>query len=685
MIGTKKGKIARNKILAKAVIILGVVFILFQAFTNKNNGMMTPKIIIGMLGLLGISYLIVIRDSDIMKKIFRYKESGKIGILQKILYVFLCLPATVVGCSLLADRINGYTFSRMIVRVFSLKALVNVLIYFTIWLVFFTIVNRMQYAAVCTIMFSAVCNIINYLVWEFRGTPVLFADIFSTKTALEVSSGYEYTLNRNATWMVILALCMIAVLISLDSIIIFSWKKRIIVVLLLIADLAFANKLFFYSTYLREHGMHISLFNPNRNYAEMGNGLSFILSWTYYRVDKPNEYNVKEMESKLEQYKSDEVADGGEKPDMIMIMVEAFADLYYDDPDLELSEDYLPFVHGLHENTIKGRAYVSAEGGGTANSEFEFLTGNTLQFLPDYSIPYNTYIKSPMEALPTHMKELGYSGLNAYHPFSNVGYNRSTVYPLLGFEDFYYKDYYAEKEHNQKVRTLISDEANMDMLIEEYEEFKKEHQEPYFSFNVTIQNHGGYDGSRGSLEEFPVLLTDKRFSNKQLDEGNQYINLAYYSDQAIEKLITYFSMVDKPVMIVIFGDHQPSLSRGFYSTLFGKSVDDFDVKEVADWYSTPYLIWANYDIEEEERDMSLNYLAAYALRTAGCELTGYQKYLLSLMEKLPVITGKVYADSEGNFYEKGKESEYSSLLNEYRCIQYNYLFDRKNLLESFFG
>ena len=156
------------------------------------------------------------------------------------------------------------------------------------------------------------------------------------------------------------------------------------------------------------------------------------------------------------------------------------------------------------------------------------------------------------------------------------------------------------------------------------------------------------------------------------------------SDDAFKTLVNYFKKVDEPTLIVMFGDHQPPITTDFYDTQFGKSVNDLTPEEKTNYYSTPYVIWANYDIEEAELDMSANYLSSYVANLAGLQLTGYNKYLLDLQKTIPVISAACYTDKDGNVYDLDEKSKYSDLIEEYQIVQYNQLFDIKNRHDEFF-
>ena len=360
-------------------------------------------------------------------------------------------------------------------------------------------------------------------------------------------------------------------------------------------------------------------------------------------------------------------------------MNESLADLSYDGP-IELSEDYLPFLHSLTENTVKGKLYVSIEGANTANSEFEFLTGNSMNFLPYRSIPYNEYIKDTTPSMAHTLKAQGYGGVNAYHPYLSSGWSRTIAYPALGFNNCYFQEYYEKNNNFDLVRNYISDEADFRQIIDDYEASRKETDSPFYLFNVTMQNHGGYNGKRGLVEP-KITIKDASLNDP---EAEQYINLAKMSDDAFKTLVKYFEKVDEPTLIVMFGDHQPPIINDFYSNLFGKDIDDLTPEEEANWYSTPYVIWANYDIEEAELDMSANYLSSYVMNLAGNKLTGYNKYLLELQKELPAISAVCYMDKTGKIHKYDEKTEYDELLTTYHMLQYNQMFDKENRADEFF-
>ncbi len=317
----------------------------------------------------------------------------------------------------------------------------------------------------------------------------------------------------------------------------------------------------------------------------------------------------------------------------------------------------MPYIHSLQEgaeNTITGTLHVSVCGGNTANTEYEFLTGNTMAFLPSGSIPYQQYVKQETPSLASYLASLGYATY-AVHPYNASGWNRNTVYPLLGIETFYSLKDFVDPTY---IRNYVSDESSFDRIIEIYEQ--KEENQPVFIFNVTMQNHGSYTSS---YENFTPDITVEGTSSYALW---QYLSLLKVTDAQFEELTAYFAQQEEPVMIIFFGDHQPANS--VVSQIWSlNGVDSGNLTEEQEQlrYEVPYVIWANFDIEEASGlETSVNYLAAEALSAAGVPLSAYQNYLLELKEEYPVISA---ARIDGD--------EDSDTLTQYNRLQYYLMYD----------
>ena len=163
-----------------------------------------------------------------------------------------------------------------------------------------------------------------------------------------------------------------------------------------------------------------------------------------------------------------ETKTGEQMPNIIVIMDEAFSDLAYLG-EFGTSEDYMPFFHSMMEEYPSGRLMVSVKGGNTANTEYEFLSGDTMAFLPAGSVVYQQYIKDEVPTLASYLRDLGYS-TTAIHPYLASGWDRDTVYPLMGFEEFLDIDTFSDPLY---IRNYISDESAFDKVIEVFEIRKK--------------------------------------------------------------------------------------------------------------------------------------------------------------------------------------------------------------------
>lgn len=229
------------------------------------------------------------------------------------------------------------------------------------------------------------------------------------------------------------------------------------------------------------------------------------------------------------------------------------------------------------------------------------------------------------------------------------------------------------------LRRFISDSYDFKLIEEMYEE--SDDSEPFFVFNVTMQNHGGYTVSYSNFYQ-QIYTTNLSTS---YTKANRYLSLVKETDSAFEELVSYFSNVDEPTIICMFGDHLPSLETEFYEELMGADLDELTTEQEMLRYETPFVIWANYDIEEAEVEhISANYLSTLLSQTAGLPMTEYNKYLAVLYQTLPVISTVGYVDADGTCYSASEENPYSDLLLRYNYITYNCLMDDENRADSLF-
>ena len=545
----------------------------------------------------------------------------------------------------------------------------------------FALTGSMRFSGCFLCIFSIIFSLTNYFTTTFRGIPILASDLTIMGTAMNVVGNYKYSLDlpRTITLLGLIAWCIL--LFRVKRLRLLKGKKRISAILGSAAICFASFWIMIYTPVMTVTPMHVTVntFRPIKSYRKNGCVLTFMRSIQLMIIHKPDGYSANAAEEIAAPYRSETSSGNAKTPNVIAIMDEAFADLQAVG-DFRTSEDVMPFYHSLTKNTVKGFSYVSVFGGQTANTEFEFLTGLSKAFVPASATPYQLYIKSLLPGLTTHLGNQDYQGMLAFHPFRANGYNRDHVYPNLGFSDFIsLKD--LDVSASDKIRNFVSDAADFQVIIDQYEQAKKKSNAPFYLFNVTMQNHSGYDQDFDNLD-MPISIEEKCDD----PELKRYLNLIHHSDTALKSLIEYFSKQKDPTVIVFFGDHEPGLSNEVYSKILGKNVEKLSAEENMNLYKTPFLIWASYDIEEQENvNISMNYLSTLMLESTGMKLSPFNQFLLDIHKQIPVLTTNGYFGEDGSYYSlKDESSPYYESLRKYQILQYNDLFDKKKRIENFF-
>lgn len=551
--------------------------------------------------------------------------------------------------------------------------LLNIVFYELSGILLFGIFRYVRIALMLQSGLFMIVGLANYYVLNFRSAPIMPWDIFSLRTAASVADNFNYSLEMEA----------LAVLLSFLALLVFESRftmrapvrkrKRSLLIILPALLLCGYVNMVQSDSFVSDFGLYDKLFTPTVMNKRDGNVVAFLMEMEYLNVEKPEGYSATEMQTAYEEGHSESLSNAianpeeVKTPNIIVIMDEAFSDLSVLG-DFTTNEDYMPFIHGLQEgapNTITGLLNVSVLGGNTANTEFEFLTGNTMGFLPQGSVAYQQYISGEHPSIASYLKELGYQTV-AIHPYNASGWERNRVYPALGFDSFLSKEDFVGAG---KLRGYISDEASFDKIIDLYED--KEEGEPLFVFNVTMQNHSGYDEE---FANFTPKITVDGITAKSLPN---YLSLMKETDQALEKLISYFQNAAEDTMIVFFGDHQPtSYVSNPILRLNGIDPNTLTEEENLLKYKVPYVIWSNFDMEEQTgQETSTNYLMIDVLENCGLPLPSYQSFLKEIRQEYPIITTMQVRDAEGNYLTV---KDCDEALNPYRSMQYYLLFDYKS-------
>ena len=546
--------------------------------------------------------------------------------------------------------------------------IINLLFFYILESFLLGVTGSLRVALYIEWCFALLFGLIDYYVYSFRGNTIVPWDLFSMKTAFSVADNYSYIPERSAVIVILLFLALGLLLTYCRLTIRKNLKLRLTLSLVSLLFLIFIYAPFVQSeNTVKRFKIYDKLFTPSTMSMRDGMVYAFIYDMKFLKVEKPSGYDENEVKRVLsEEYGSE----GGsikktpvseDTPNIIVIMCEAFSD-----PRVlsgfKTNKDYMPFIRSLINSpaTISGDLHVSVLGGNTPNTEFEFLTGNTMGFLPEGSIPFQQFINSEVNALPRDLGKLGYNTL-AMHPYFADGWDRDRVYPLLGFEKMRFLNYFKERDP-KLIRKYVSDEALFNEIIEAYKENGKT--TPLFSFNVTMQNHSEYSGELLGFK--PEIRLEGSDGDSLLE---RYLSLEKVTDNAFKDLISYFDSIEDPTVIVFFGDHQPNdyVVEPVWN-MNGISGKDLTDEERRRRYEVPFLIWANYSLEGSQGlEISANYLGNLVLEAAGLELCGYRAFLNDEMKSCPVISAVEETDSSGASKDMDKDDPALSL---YRSMQY---------------
>nr|WP_291234276.1 alkaline phosphatase family protein [Frisingicoccus sp.] len=556
--------------------------------------------------------------------------------------------------------------------------LLNMVFYYLLYSFILIISKRSKVSISLGSLIVLIVGLLNYYVIKFRSVPVYPWDIFSVRTAASVSDNFDYSLDGKTIGLVLGFIVLMAAGLLTDWKLSFKKRRNHLVITVIMALLIVVyGKVIQMPSVHEAVGFYEYLFTPNSFYRKNGFAVSFISNMQYLAVEKPSGYNGGKAEEILEVY-DDAKEVQGTKPNIIVIMNEAFSDLSVLG-DFETNVDYMPNIRALEENTIKGTTLVSVKGGNTANTEYEFLTGNSMAFLPVGSIPYQQYIRGEMPSIAWQFKNQGYSTY-AMHPYGATGWNRNKVYEYFGFEESFFKQSFKDAE---VLREYVTDLATYQKIVDIYS--SKDAGEPMFVFDVTMQNHSSYSKE---YENFKPDVEVYGSENDKLLE--RYLSLIKVSDAAFGELVNFFSKEDEPTIILMFGDHQPAdwVVEPIYK--MNGMTDSAEWSESMERYEVPFILWANYDIDEESiknslgyedsvyQMLSVNYMGTLLFEAAGLPLSQYQQFMKEMLTKYPIITANVFCDAQGTSYEDQDVNKRPEEWYNYWNLNYNLLFDEKH-------
>lgn len=557
-------------------------------------------------------------------------------------------------------------------------AAVNLCVLGALFAIVYAAGQRTRGAVVLFLAACLVAGVANHFVILFKGQPIVPADLFALSTAASVGAGYTFALDARLLETIAAFAASSTVVAYLPKVA--ATPRRAMANGACALALAGCFGWWVASSDIEEaYACTVDVWGVKESYAEQGSALCFLKRVQDLSPERPEGYDADDVATLLGSLGGDvpDADEGAEAPTVIAIMNETFSDLSrypgLADTDARPAHYYEIAAEALEA----GDAYVSALGGGTCNSEFEFLTGSSMGHLGGGVYPYVLYDLDGTESLVSYFDSLGYS-TRAIHPAESTNWRRDRVYDQLGFDEFADQDAFADAD---TLRGLTTDRATYDYVLDLLEA----DEDPQFIFDVTLQNHGGYDVGGLSDELAVTVPLGDGSTSSELDE---YASVIRQADRDLAYLVDRLNALDRPVVLCFFGDHQPGFSDWlFEATHDGATADDLGLEAVQERYTVPYLIWANdaaraqgvheLDGGADERT-SLNYLGSKLVEAAGLPTTSYQRFLLAVREAIPAINLNGFLTADGAWHGFGDEEEAGVLeaLRAYATVQYDNLFNK---------
>lgn len=380
----------------------------------------------------------------------------------------------------------------------------------------------------------------------------------------------------------------------------------------------------------------VSTYFGNIAFAYEDYGLPYCFSASLFNtgISEPNGYTKKAMakidkDGELNQTATSRSSD--ELPNIIVVQLES----YFDVANAEFfttSEDACPNLHNLYQNYSNGYFKVPSVGAGTANTEFEVLTGMNLRYFGPGEYPYKTYSKKhPTESAATALASLGY-GTHALHDNTGNFYSRANVFNNMGFDTF------TSKEFMNVLQTTENGWAKDEILTQHIMEAMDTTKQEDFVFTVSVQGHGNYPETQ--VIENPKIKVEGIEDEALKNKWEYYVNQVYEMDQFVGDLIKAVEERNEPSVVVFYGDHLPTM---------GLKAEDLKSRYL---YNTNYVIWDNIGLQKHDKN-----IPAYQLMS-------------ELLNRLDIHSGTVF-----NYHQQRKGTK--NYLSDLELLQYDILYGKQ--------
>lgn len=424
--------------------------------------------------------------------------------------------------------------------------------------------------------------------------------------------------------------------------------------------------------------VRVTLGAPAGQHRERARSIGVVLTFLYALpsafVTPPADYSPAKAARVLQTYSAATetrpalVSGGG--VNLVVYLVESLMDP--EELGYQFSSDPMPNLRALRRSHTGGYCIVPETFSGSANTEFEVLSGMTMSFLPERSLPYRQYVRSPIPSLPRTLRDMGYR-TTAVQPDPRYYYDRERVYPLLGFDDVVWLSGAPGVERAARA-DWPSDDAVVDAVIAASSRTR-----PFFVFAFPTSTHSPYNFGAYRNSSLEVRSAP---SEAVAAEVKEYANAVRVADQAIGRLIEHFRGRSDSTVIVVLGDHLPPLSGAALSRFFER-VGRLSVPEQARAKRrVPLLVWSNFGLPREEVTLSVNMLPPFLLERVGAPREGLFAVTDSVRRTLPV-TSVFVQHADGRMWRSDAVPlELRTMLADYRLVQHDVLFSGHSSLSD---
>lgn len=651
------------------LLVITMLFMILKVFNlDMMKDHLNQKLVLSvmMIFIWGITFYITH---------FNKKEMSILRASLRVHFILLLLAHTVALFYIVMQVNMSFIEAMNWIYFYNMQFILSFVVIYAIYILVYNLIGKVFLSMVLTSCTLVILCIVNYLKLIFRGDPLYpsdFTQITHMQSVIPMVMDY---FSWSYIFVIILSIvaCIVAGIYMrryIQNVKIHLGIRALLVVgsiFVLYAYGNFANT--FMNKVFQKSGVDFVLWNQNENYASNGFILGFISNLDTTVMEKPKNYSKENMLQIANDIKKQYSGNIGsqkkkEKPNIIFVMSESFWD-----PtkvtNLSFSEDPVPNLHHYIENFPGGQTISPTFGGNTANVEFEALTSYSMSLLKPGSIPYQQVItnKKEIPSIPMALKKEGYY-TSAIHSFGRTFFKRDDVYKVLGFDKFNAEDTMKNVDIDGD---YISDLAMSKEIIAELEKQKQ----PTFIHAVTMQNHFPFTEGRFGENLIEISGLENEESKGELETYTEGLRR---SDEALQYLIEQLDNLDRPTLLVFFGDHLPSLgtNKSFYKEN-GYITNEKTPSERLAMAQTPLLMYANFDMPNDNLGLvSPIHFSNLIFDYAGLNKSLFYQFLSELYKEIPVLRDELKVDKNGEVINDLTKKQ-KEMLEQYKMLQYDLL------------